>query len=128
MTINLIDNSAVLKNPDIYIEIEIDTIKILKSWKTSLRSFEWLDKKGNIKPITDLNEQDKHHRQEIENALKNGQNIPKSILGIGVYDNIEIGSNRAEFLTLTAHGQKTLPVHVRKSQEQDFQPFRTDVN
>jgi hypothetical protein len=42
-------------------------------------------------------------------------------------ENIEIGCGRAEFLTLAAHGLKTMPVHIPKSNESDFKPFRADV-
>ena len=46
---------------------------------------------------------------------------------IGMMDNVEIGVGRAELLTLAAAGIETMPVHIPKSSESDFKPFRADV-
>ncbi len=121
------DNPLACKMPDTYIEIQVDTAKVLESWQMSLLSFEWLAKNGRIKPTKDLKEPDRAKRTSIETAIKNGQPITKSVLGIGLYENIEIGSGKAEFLTLAASGFQALPVHIHKSHEQDFKPFLADV-
>jgi hypothetical protein len=49
-------------------------------------------------------------------------------LGIGLQDNVEIGSERAVLLTLAALGYETMPVHIPKSNESDFKHFRADVS
>ena len=122
-TLNLIDNKAARARPHDYICIEINTEAVLKSWQLSVFSFEWLDQDGKIKPITALKDADQIKRQDIEKALKDGADIEKPLLGIGIQDNIEIGSGKAALLTLAAHGIKKLPVHIPKSNERDFKPF-----
>ena len=91
-------------------------------------SLEWLDKKGRIKAFKDLKPVKQEKRLLIEEALKNGARIERPILGIGLYDNVEIGSGRAAFVTLAAQGFNRIPVHVRKSQLIHFQGFMRDVD
>ena len=126
-TLNLTANAATLQDPDLYSEITLDTQKVLQSWALSVMSLEWLDQKGHIKPFDDLKPVKQEKRLAIEEALKNGAEIQKPILGIGLYDNVEIGSGRAEFLTLAVHGFDVIPVHVRTSQLEHFQTFLHDV-
>lgn len=122
-TLNLIDNKAALARPDQYICIEINTTAVIKSWQLSVFSFEWLEHDGTIKPQNALKETDQEKRTLVENALQNNAPIEKPLLGIGIQDNVEIGSGKAVLLTLAAKGFKTLPVHIPKSNESDFKPF-----
>lgn len=121
-TIQFKDNPAAADTKK-FIDITIDTAKALSSWRDSIFSFEWLDAEGNIKSFEDLSADEADKRRRVENDLQKGTPIQKPVLGIGLKDNIEIGSARAEFLTLAAHGIKTIPVHVPKSCESDFKPF-----
>lgn len=49
--------------------------------------------------------------------------LERPVLGIGIMDNIEIGSGRDLFLCLAARGAISVPVHIPKSHEHDFRIF-----
>ena len=122
MTTHFIDNPAAKSG---FTEIEIDCAAVLKSWQKSVYSFEWLDQNGEIKPAADLSETEGRRRFDIEKSIKDGEKIEKPILGLGVMDNVEIGSGRAALLTLIDHGHTSLPVHVPNSQKDEFAAFLT---
>ncbi|MCB9983760.1 MAG: hypothetical protein H6861_08850 [Rhodospirillales bacterium] len=121
--IQFIDNKAAQTKPDYYMEITVDLARVLKSWKNSLYSFEWLNSDGKIKPLCDLSPPEQAKRQEVEDALKTARPLERPVLGIGLQDNVEIGSGRAIVLTLAANGWTHIPVHIPKSCESDFKPF-----
>lgn len=123
----LIDNKAASAKPEAYTAINIDIKKTLKSWQLSLYSYEWLTPEGVIKPIDEMNEAEAQKRKDVETALNDNAPLEKPILGIGIQDNIEIGSGRAVLLTLAAQGVETLPVHIPKSNESDFKDFLAEV-
>jgi len=126
-TIEFTDNKAALAKPDHFITIEVNIEAVISSWKQSLYSFEWLDQDGQIKSMQDLSETEQEKRQAVENQIKNTEALEKPVLGIGMIDNIEIGSGRATLLTLASKGHKTLPVHIPKSCESDFKEFLAEV-
>lgn len=118
------DNPVALNRADHYLEITVDTAKIIKSWRESLFSFEWLLPDGRIKSAGELSDTERPRREAVESALAGKRPLEKPVLGIGMMDNVEIGSGRATFLTLVAHGVKTIPVHIPRSNEADFKKFR----
>lgn len=118
------DNPVAVNRADHYMEITVDTAKVMKSWRESLFSFEWLMPDGRIKSAAELSETERPRREAVENALAGKQALEKPILGIGMMDNVEIGSGRPTFLTLVAQGAKTIPVHIPRSNEADFKKFR----
>lgn len=121
-----LENIEFADNPaakDTFITVTVNVQATLESWRESIFSFQWMTAEGDIKPLEELAEDEQPKRQAVEQQLKNGQMIEKPILGIGMQDNVEIGSGRAEFLTLAAHGLKTMPVHIPKSNEDDFKDF-----
>lgn len=126
--IRFIDNTTISANPGSYVGVVVDVPLVLQSWQSSLFSFEWLYRDGRIKSAADLPVAEKAKREAVEQKLRHGASIEKPVLGIGMMENIEIGSGRAEFLTLAAHGIKTLPVHIPKSNESDFKDFLAGVN
>lgn len=123
-TIAFADNPVAKGRPDHYIEITVDTAKIMKSWRESLFSFEWLLPDGRIKSAGELSDTERPRREAVEAALASQTPLDKPVLGIGMLDNVEIGSGRATFLTLVAHGFETLPVHIPRTNEADFKKFR----
>jgi len=122
-TISFKDNSATQNRETTFIGIHVDVATVLASWRDSVFSVDWLDNDGAIKDAADMKDGPRGKREAIEQAIKDGAPITKSVLGIGLLDNIEIGSARAEFLTLAACGHKTLPVHIPASNEKEFQKF-----
>ena len=101
----------------------VKTAAVLKSWRSSLYSFEWIDEEGCLKAPPEMPEREQEKRQAVETAVDNGEALEKPVLGIGIQDNVEIGAGKAVFLTLSAHGIEQLPVHILKSNADDFQPF-----
>lgn len=126
--VRFIDNSIVLADKSQYMDITVDSARVLESWRLSLMSFEWVDFRGNLKVPEEMPEAERKKRQAVEQRIKQNEALPKSILGIGIQDNVEIGSGKAEFLTLAASGLDKIPVHIRKSQIKDFKEFITDID
>jgi hypothetical protein len=122
--IEFIENSLIAEDPKRYITIRVNIPAVIKSWRDSVFSYEWLHADGYIKAVEELSEAEQEKRMHVENLLTKGAAIPMPILGIGVMDNIEIGAGRAELLTLAAQGVKIMPVHIPKSCESDFKEFR----
>ncbi|MCK5284113.1 MAG: hypothetical protein KAJ86_00855 [Alphaproteobacteria bacterium] len=125
-TIKFIDNNSATNSQ--YICVNVDILKILESWRDSVFSFQWLHADGSIKTLNELSEYERPKRELVEQTLKKRKPIVQPILGIGIQENIEIGTGRAELLTLAAHNVKTIPVHIPKTNESDFQVFLADVN
>lgn len=116
-----IDNLAIKGREDQFMTMDVDMQKILQSWKDSLFSFEWMDNNGKIKDFSDLPPKEQVKRQEVEELLGDGQRLSRPVLGLGLNDNIEIGSGRAVLLTLAHKGQTHISVHIPKSSLEDIQ-------
>jgi hypothetical protein len=125
--ITYIENPGLNGSRDRYITAVLDVPKALESWRLSLFSFEWMTPDGRIKTLNELPDHEKPKRVLAEKNYLNGAPVEQPVLGIGIAENIEIGMGRADFLTLAAHGIKTIRVHIPKSCESDFKPFRVDI-
>lgn len=121
--ITFTDNPAALGRKDHYAPVEVDAAKIIKSWRLSLFSYEWLLPDGRIKSAAELPDRERERRLEVEDRLARGLPLERPVLGIGLLENIEIGSGRATFLTLAALGARTVPVHVPKPDMEEFAAF-----
>lgn len=117
------DSSALKGRESQYVSVTVDAKKILKNWQKSLFSFEWLTPAGAIRAPDDMPLREREKRLAVEQTIKAGQPLERPVLGIGVMDNIEIGAGKAVFLTLAAHGHKSIPVSVPQSVLKDFSPF-----
>jgi len=123
LQVRLIDNAAIKSRPDNYITVTVDVKRIMASWQASLFSYEWLLPDGRIKDPAELPEKEQPKREAVENSLKKDEALERPVLGIGLLENVEIGSGRAVFLTLAAHGVQTLDVHIPKSNKSEFTAF-----
>lgn len=126
--IEFTSNVSAIAGEGRYLDITVHASKVLSSWKNSLFSFEWLRPDGSIKDLQELSETEQSKRLLIEELLRTNQPIVKPILGIGMMDNVEIGSGRAEFLTLITQGIEEIQVHIPKACEKDFKPFLINAN
>lgn len=126
--IRFIDNPVAARSNGRYVSMDVNVTRILESWRESLFSFEWLMPDGSIKDIESLPDHEKAKREDVEKRLADKAPLTKPVLGLGVHDNIEIGSGRAEFLTLAAHGFREIPVHVPKADEKDFKAYRGAID
>lgn len=123
--IEFVDNPAIRERRDHYLDVTVDVARILKSWQSSLYSFEWMLPDGRIKTRDELPENEQPKRDDVEEKIKRNRPLEKPILGIGLLENVEIGSGRATFLTLAASGLGVIPVHIPKSNKDEFKPFLT---
>lgn len=121
--ISFIDNPAIQDRAEKYLCVDVDIQKVLNSWRSSLYAFEWITPEGRIKEIQELAESEQQKRRAIEQKLRNGETLAKPVLGIGILENVEIGIGRHEFLTAASRGLKRIPVHIPKSNHDDFTPF-----
>ncbi|MCD8496971.1 MAG: hypothetical protein LRZ85_02130 [Alphaproteobacteria bacterium] len=122
-SIKFINHQARQSQPERYLDVTVSAEAVISSYRTSLFSFEWLDAAGKIKDLAALPEKERPKRENVEKALKNGAALEKPVLGIGIQDNVEIGSGRAVFLTLAALGVKHIPVHIPVTHKDDFKTF-----
>lgn len=121
--ITFIDNKVTLTKQGAYRVENVRVGKVLESWKFSLFSFEWLTPDGFIRDVDDLPEAEQQKYQSILTSMSQNVPIERPVLGIGVMDNIEIGSRRDVFLTLAKQGFSTLPVHVPTAHLKEFTPY-----
>lgn len=121
--IKFVDNDAIEGREQNYVTIRVCVSEVLRSWRMSLYSFEWVTPEFEIKKLEELPEKEQKKREEVEERIRKGVPIEMPILGIGMLDNVEIGSGRAIFLTLAANGLDEMPVHVPAIYSSDFDDF-----
>jgi len=117
------DSASIRGREDRYMMVRVDPKAVIKSWRDSLFSFEWLHQDGSIRGLDDLPLHERDKRLKVEKHLSSGQPLERPVLGIGVMDNVEIGAGRDIFLTLAAHGASEIEVHIPKSSASEFKPF-----
>lgn len=120
------DNPVAAAQPDRYAEIVVDATKVLQDWRQSLLAHELIDKNGFVKGDEDITESRLEKRERIRLRIEAGEALEKPILGIGIFDNIEIGAGSDVLATLVMEGVTVLPVHVRTSQLADFKAFKVN--
>ncbi|MES2728768.1 MAG: hypothetical protein V4621_01555 [Pseudomonadota bacterium] len=117
------DNPLIAANTANYMAVTVDTARVLDSWRTSFMSYEWLDANGHIKAPADLKEDLRSQHLAMLKAVKDGIQIARPVLGIGIYDNVEIGIGRDIFVTLASLGLSQIAVHIPQSMARDFKAF-----
>lgn len=120
-------NPALTGRETQFAEVTVAVPAVLKSWKSSLFAHEWMTEDGAIKPVEALKPADQEKRKTVEQSLRDRAPIEKPVLGIGIMDNVEIGSGRATLLTLAALGIDEVPVHIPASHAREFTPFIVDA-
>lgn len=121
--LQLIDNPSLKGREDRYEIVKVRTNDVLKSWRLSLFSFEWLSQDGQIRSLDELPLHERDKRLKVEQALNKSTAIERPVLGIGLMDNVEIGAGRDVFLTLAAKGEDLIEVHIPVSARGDFKEF-----
>ena len=122
-SLNLVDNSSLRGREDKYDIIDVNLEKILEGWKISLFSFEWMLPDGSIRTPDKLPDAEREKYHAVLASYESGEALERPILGIGIMDNIEIGSRRDVLLSLMSAGVETLSVHIPKSAREDFTPY-----
>lgn len=117
------DNKLAAKAPDDYVDVCVFVDRVLESWKDSILSFEFLNSDGSLRGDRELSPKNMDRRLVLEQKIKEKKTVEKPILGIGLMDNVEIGSGRDIFMTLAFHGHTTIDAHIRKNQQADFKGY-----
>ena len=117
------DNPALKGREDKFMTCDVKVAAVLASWQESLFAHEWLTPAGVIKSPKDMTEEIRNKRIAIEQIINSTAALDRPVLGIGIMDNIEMGSGKDVFLTLAARGASFISVHIPKSHEQEFRMF-----
>lgn len=117
------DHVIVNKNPEDYIEVETSPQAIFKVWKLSFFAHELLHNDGQVKTAEELSGDTLEKYIQAAEAFKRGETVVKPILGVGIYDGIEIGVGR-EIIAAAYHaGVKSIPANIRKAQADEILSF-----
>src|SRR5690606_36956768 len=122
-TLSFIDNPAINGREDRYCLVSLNIDKALKGWKLSLIAHEWLTPDGNLKPLDALSLQNRQRVVAVQDKLQSGDAPIRPVFGIGLLDNLEIGSGREVFYALAAAGHKTITGHIPVSNQAEFAPY-----
>lgn len=121
------DHAVTLNNPDDYVELQAMPDTILQAWRSSMFAHELIARDGRIKNEQDLEGQSLEKYLTAFEALKRGEPIEKPLLGIGIYDGVEIGIGR-EIIAAAFHLDiPNVPIHVRKAQCDEVQACLNSV-
>ncbi len=123
ISVTFTDNPLITANTANYTTVTVDTARVLDSWRTSFMSYEWLDANGHIKSPAALKDDLRGQHLATLKAIKDGVQIARPVLGIGIYDNVEIGIGRDIFVTLASLGLPHIAVHIPQSMAKDFNSF-----
>lgn len=121
------ENPATAGRPDAYMVVEVRLAPVLDSWRESLFSYEWMKPDGTLKSPGDLREREFLLREAAEHRLHGTGLLERPVLGVGIGDNIEIGSGKDLLLTLAGLGGTDMPVHIPKTHLKYFRPFLKEV-
>ena len=118
-----VSSRAVQDHPNPYAVLSIDMNKAVESWRQSIIAHEWLSKDGAFKGIDALSAPLKTQWEESLARAESGYEIERPILGLGVLDNIEIGTNRS-ILSVADHlGIDSIEVVVPEGMVKLFKEF-----
>ena len=112
-------SAMVSAKPDKFVTHEIDVQKLIGAWRHSIVSFEWL-MDGQPKPEDALNDTVKERVVETKKALKDNVVQEQPMLGIGIFDGIEIGTGRALVYVLAQQGVASVKCSLPASMEKDI--------
>ena len=121
------DHIVVQKNPEDYTEMVLTPSQIFDAWKSSMFSHELIAKDGTIMGENTLKGASLQKYISAYEALKRDEAVEKPVLGIGLFDGIEIGIGR-EIIAAAYHlNISDLPIHVRTAQAEEIMAlFKVD--
>lgn len=110
-------------NPDKYVVMQLDLQKTIESWAMSIVAHEWL-KSGIFKLHADLQDHLQEEWTTMLESVQTTKTFVRPILGIGVLDNVEVGTNRA-VLSVAKHLELvSIEVVVPKPMADLFEEFQ----
>jgi ferritin-like metal-binding protein YciE len=102
-----------------YIIMHADIDKLVSSWRSSIVAHEWVVK-GQFRTPEEMKPHILEEWQEVYDQFKSSDTLERPILGLGVLDNVEIGTNRA-ILSVAHHlGADVIDVLVPESLEESI--------
>ncbi len=110
-------SETVSRNPEKYQTVDIQTAKLLDLWSSSMVAFEYLQN-GTLRSKDDLKPASREKFDEAEKLVRSGKSLPQPLLGIGIYDTLEIATQRALVCVLAAQNvpsiRASLPISMEK--------------
>lgn len=122
-SLNMIDSPTIKGQEDKYETVIVDVKKVIENWRSSLFAHSWVTPDGRMKTLEELSEVEQERRTIVEQRIQGNETIERPVLGIGILDNVEIGSGRSTFVTLAEKGLDELSVHIRLSNAEELKPF-----
>lgn len=117
------DSAAVKGKEGQFVLLTVDLPAVLDSWRGSLFAHEWLGPDGTLRDLQTMTEGVRAKYVHVLSLLERGEPLPRPVLGLGLFDTVEIGAGKEVLLALASRGVRSLPVHVPKSHESDFSAF-----
>lgn len=103
------------ENQQDYVVLTLPLDGLIESWRASIVAHEWLYQ-GQCRAKDDLKTDDlKQEWQNICDQFESGADIERPLLGIGMLDNIEVGTNRAVVSVAHHLGLSSIEVLAPKS-------------
>lgn len=122
-TIPFADNPAIESRMDRYMTVRLDTARVLAGWRASLMAHEWLDENGNARGPDTLNMLDRDKMLKAQKIMEGGCALLRPVLGIGIFDNIEIGAGREVFCLLVLKNVRIIEAHIPRGNEKEFKHY-----
>lgn len=114
------NHAVVERSPADYVTLDVAICDVFNAWKLSLFSHELLDREGGLKGEDALAGDALKKYVAARESLHRGEALEKPVLGIGIYDGIEIGIGREVMAAVYNAGHETMPVCIRKSQKDEI--------
>lgn len=126
-TLLFVDNRAIAGREDKFVTVTVALAPVLASWTESIFAHEWVTKDGHPKPLDQISDSVREKRVAVEKIMADGEAIERPVLGLGIMDNLEIGAGKDVIITLAAKQIDTIPVHIPKSNMDEFKLFIRDA-
>lgn len=115
------NHTVIDQNPADYVEIMVSPQKIFEQWKLSFFAHELLHKDGSVKSQDELSGDTLNKFIRASESFHRGEEVPKPVLGVGIFDGVEIGIGREIIAAAYHSGLNTIPVHVRQAQLKEIE-------
>jgi hypothetical protein len=120
------DNPAISGREAKFVTLKVAVFPILASWRNSLFAHEWLKEDGSLRPETELPDEKLVALQKNIAKLKQGEIIPRPVLGLGLTDSVEIGSGKDILMACCYLGLEKIEAHIPASHADEFKIFVRD--
>ena len=105
------NNITVASDPGKYVEADVKLMPLLAAWRNSIVASEWI-MNGHPKQPDQLHDIPKEQYARVLSDLETGRPLDKPLLGLGLFDNLEVVTGRAVVYAALTNGFDSLPVQM----------------